>query len=856
MTTPTETTPITGLSSAEVQQRTAQGQVNQAPAFATRTYGQIIRENIFTFINTCLFGLGLALLLLGRPFDALLSAGVVLINAIASSAQELQAKRKLDEIALLNRPSAVVVRDGQEQTIAPDTVVLGDVLKASAGDQLLVDGSMVGAGRMEVDESQLTGESDLIVKQAGDPVFSGSYCVSGGGYYVAEKIGSESLVNQITAGARTFKRVLTPLQRDINVLVRVFLLIAIFLEFLLILNSLLSLRDLTESVQDATIVAGLIPNGLFLTISVAYAISAVRIIRFGVLVQQSNAVESLSNVDTLCVDKTGTLTANRLQMHAVYPLSGSEAEFQAILGEMVASASTGNKTSDALSTAYPQPARPLLAEVPFSSARKWSAVAFDTAARRGIYALGAPEMLRPYLGRGIDPTTPTGQALATQAAAWADEGLRVLLVAYHPDPTHLRDEGDSSVLPDDMQPLGLISLSDELRPEARETLAAFLAAGVQPKIISGDNPQTVAALARQAGLPRDIQLVSGTELAEMSEAEIADAARHATIFGRITPQQKEMLVKLLRQHRHYVAMVGDGVNDVLSLKQANLGIAMQSGSQATRNAADIVLTGDSFAALVPAVQEGQRIINGTRDVLRLFLTRVATLALLVIASLMVSSEVFPLTLTQSALIAFLVAGIPTPLIALWARPGPTGGSIVGQLLRFMLPAMLLSTMFALLVFYGGLLIGTFLVAFGNPDFTDEQIMVQAVAIARTALTTFLVLEGLLLVVFVEPPTRWWVGGDSFSGDWKPTLVALLCLGIYVVIMVVPAFREASTLTPLHPVLIGLILVCTMVWLFLLRWVWRGNLLERFLDVEFGYRYEPEARHAAAAPTAEAATPAR
>lgn len=845
-TTEAAAAPLTGLSSADVQERIARGEVNATPDFATRSYGQIIRENVFTFINNALFGLGIALLLLGRPFDALLSGGIVLVNAIASSAQELQAKRKLDEIALLNRPQAVVIRDGQEQTIPPDQIVRGDVVKAGAGDQLLVDGAMVGAGRMEVDESQLTGESDLIAKQAGDPVYSGSYCVSGGGYYVAEKVGTSSLINKITAGARAYKRVLTPLQQDINLLVRVFLLIAIFLEILLVLNQLLWSRDLTESVQNITVVAGLIPNGLFLTISVAYAISAVRILRFGVLVQQSNAIESLSNVDTLCVDKTGTLTANRLLMHDVLPRDITKDAFTQALGAMVSSASTSNKTSEAIATAYPQPPQTLLAEVPFSSARKWSAVAFDGETRRGIYALGAPEMLRPYLDDSIAPDTPGGQAIAQQSAAWADEGLRVLLVAYHPDPTLLHDEGDNSTLPHNMQPLGIISLSDELRPEARETLAAFLAAGVQPKIISGDNPQTVAALARQAGLPRDIRLVSGTELAAMSEGEIAAAAREATIFGRITPQQKEMLVRLLRQQGSYVAMVGDGVNDVLSLKQANLGVAMQSGSQATRNSADIVLTNDSFAALVPAVAEGQRIVNGTRDVLRLFLTRVATLALLVISALVVSSDLFPLTLRQSALLAFLAVGIPTPLIALWARPGYAKGHMIGELLRFLLPATFLCTLFGLAVFYGSLVLGALAVGFENPTIIDSDLFEPLIiAIGRTALTTFLLLSGLLLVVFVEPPTRWWEGGDRLSGDWRPTIVALVCAGIYAVLLAVPFTREQAELEAMPAVVVGYVLFCTLIWMFIIRWIWRSNALERFLSVDFGYRYEqptPAAPH--------------
>ncbi|MBP1468507.1 HAD-IC family P-type ATPase [Candidatus Chloroploca sp. M-50] len=822
------TLPLQGLTTQEVQQRIANGQVNKVTGIATRSYGQILRENVFTFINNMLFGLGLILLLLGRPFDALISAGVVFINAMVSSIQELQAKRQLDQIALLNLPRAIVLRDGQEQQLAPDDVVLGDILRVDAGDQIIVD-SVIVKGQIEVDESQLTGESDLIVKTNGDKVFSGSYCVSGSAFYRAEKVGNESLSNQITAGARSYKRVLTPLQQDINVLVRVFLLIVLYLEIMLVLNSFIQTRGFTESVQDVTVVAGLIPNGLFLSIAVAYAISAVRIIKFGVLVQQSNAIESLSNIDTLCVDKTGTLTANRLQMNAVFPLGMGEAELQDILGEMMASTQAGNKTSEAVAAAYPRQARQVVEEVPFSSARKWSAIAFGEADRRGIYALGAFEMLQPYLSDHAH-----GETMQQQMQTWSDQGLRVLVVAYHPDPTLLSNQGDATQLPP-LQPIGLISLSDELRPEARETLERFLRAGVQPKIISGDSPETVAALAKQAGLPGDIKLVSGPQLAQMSESEFAEAAASATIFGRITPQQKESLIKALRARGHYIAMVGDGVNDVLSLKQAHLGIAMQSGSAATRNVADIILTNDSFAVLSPAVEEGQRIVNGMQDVLRLFLTHTAILAMITLSTLMVSSAIFPIRLIHSALITFLAVGVPTPLIALWARPGAIARvGLIRRLLRFLLPTALLSGIFGLIVLYGSMFI-EFVVQGGLSIPPEEQVVFGATIItyAQSSLTTFLLLTGLLLVVFVEPPTAWWVGGDELSGDWRPTILAAVCAGIYLTILFVPLFRGWATLQLPSLASFGLILGCAIAWLFLLRWVWRSNALGRFLGVDFG-----------------------
>jgi cation-transporting P-type ATPase E len=370
---------VTGLTDREVQDRRARGQAYNHPPISGRSYRQIIVENVFTSINVLLFGLGVALVLVGRPLDGLVSTGIITMNVLVSVAQEIRAKRMLDRIALLTRPNARVVRNGQQREVAPDELVLGDVLAVSAGDQIFVDGHIVGDGHISVDESQLTGESESIVKRARDAVYSGSYCITGEASYVAERVGSDSLAGHITSGARAFRRVLTPLQRGINLVTRLAVLIVGYLEFLLFIRSVLEGTDLASNVQNATVVAGLVPNGLFLSISVAYALAGVRIVQQGVLVQQSNAVESLSNVDTLCLDKTGTLTTNQLHVEDVYPLSGelSKAEFGRMLGSVVASATSQNATSKAIAAAYPGHQHRVSGEIPFSSARKWSAVAFD-----------------------------------------------------------------------------------------------------------------------------------------------------------------------------------------------------------------------------------------------------------------------------------------------------------------------------------------------------------------------------------------------------------------------------------------------------------------------------------------------
>ena len=817
-----------GLTTEEAQARRARGLGNTFAMPSSRSYRQIIVENVFTFINLSLIGLGVALALLGRIGDALISTAVISLNIVVSLVQEIRAKRTLDRIALLARPTATVLRDGQERTLPPDELAQGDVLRVGPGDQIVVDGRLLSERPVTIDESLLTGEADPVPKERGDALYSGSFCVTGEGYYLAEHVGAQNLVNQLTASARAFRRTLTPLQREIHLVVRLALLIVLYLEFLLAVTSLAQKINLADSVENSTIVAGLVPNGLFLSIAVAYALGAVRIIRFGALVQQSNAIESLSHVDVLCFDKTGTLTTNQLQVDALYPFDGEQAEMEAMLGAFAASVSGGNKTSEAIARRYPAPRHAVAGEIPFSSARRWSALAFDGDGDvRGVVALGAPEALLPSLADERDLPSPVWQSIAASAEPLTRQGLRVLLLAHSLTPQPLEDRGDASTLPDGLRPVGLVSLRDELRPEAREALASFAQAGVQPKIISGDNAETVAALARQAGLSPDAKLIEGAELEKMDDAALGAAVESATVFGRITPHQKERIIQALRQRGHYVAMIGDGVNDVLSLKRADLGIAMRSGSQAARGVADIVLMQDSFAVLAPAAMEGQRILNGMQDILRLFLTRISTVGLVIISSLIVG--VFPLELRQGSLVTLFSVGIPTILLAIWARPGasPPGG-LVRRLLRFILPPALLTSVLGLSLFISVYALRVFPAGILTASAQQDA---AGLAAAQSALTSFIVFTGLLLVIFVEPPTEWWAGASKVGGDWRPLELSLgLMLG-FVVISIVPPLRTLFSLTALWPQEYASVAAAVILWLFLARWAWRSQALSRYLGME-------------------------
>lgn len=798
---------LQGLSEDEVRLRRANGQGNTVKLPTSRSYGQILRENILTPIYLILFALSGVLLLLGRPLDAITTVSVISFNILVGIVQEIRAKRSLDRIALLTRPTATVIRAGNEQTVDPGVLVVGDLLVVRPGDQVVVDGRIVGQGWIDADESLLTGESDLVRKSTGDSVSSGSFCVNGSALYEAVQVGAQSTAYQLTVGARTFRRVLAPLQRQVTTVIRILLVLACYLGLALLMITTIKQTPLLQTVQMAVVIAGLVPNGLLLATAVAYGLAAVRMAGKGVLIQQANAVESLSNVTVLCCDKTGTLTANQLYVHAVQPFGIGEDELGALLGAFAASVSASNATTAAIAAAHPAQTQPTSAEVPFSSATKWSALTL--ASSQKVYVLGAPEMLEPFL----QPESPLGD----QATAWTDQGLRVLLFACYTEAVNLHDADGQPRLQPGLIPLGFVSLGDVLRPETRETLAAFSQAEVQLKVISGDNPHTVAALAKQVGLAPDLKSVSGLDLSQMEPVQFAQVVRDTTVFGRITPQQKERIVQELRAQGAYVAMVGDGINDVLSLKRANLGIAMQGGSQMTRSAADLVLLGDSFAALPRAVQEGQRVVNGMQQILTLFLTRVTYFTLLI---LLIPG--FPFSPRQSSLITLLTVGIPTVALAAWAQPGPTQDKkLLLRLVRFVLPAILTASLATLFVF---LIAVALAVSRGLLEAT-------VIATARSTITVFATVCGVLLLVFVAPPIRLWVGDNVPSGDWRPTILAAVLLGGLTLLLSVPLGRAVFEIGALTLPDVAAIVGAALLWVLLLHFAWRFRLLERVLGME-------------------------
>ena len=815
----------TGLTHDEVLRRRAAGQGNNVKIKTSRSYWEIFQENLITFINMVFFSLSAIMIALRRYGDAILVAVVILTGVIIGIVQEIWAKQKLDEIALLQRPTASVIREGKELEIVPDDLVLGDFIALRSGDQILVDGIIVGEGKVEVDESLLTGESDLIVKTEGDQVFSGTTCVSGMAYFEATQVGTHTVAYKLITGARSFRKVLTPLQREINVVIRALLMVSCFLWLLVGISFFSRTYSFADIVQHAAVVAGLVPAGLLIAITVAYGTGAVRMLGQDVLIQQANAVESLSHVDVLCVDKTGTLTANQINLHSVYPIGISDLDLRKIMGDYAHNTTAPNKTSEALAIACPGTPKTVNAEIPFSSARKWSAIALNQPdstenANKTAYILGAPEMLED----AIEYTKEMRSVLDEGTV----QGLRVLMFGECAATDWMNDEACTLPL---IKPLGILYFSDQLRTNVAETLSQFRAAGVELKVISGDNPDTVASIARQAGLPidDDLKIVSGLDLTAMGEAEFRQTALSATIFGRITPEQKAALVKALRDQKRYVAMIGDGVNDVLSLKQANLGIAMESGSKATRSVADIVLLKDSFASLPQALLEGQRIHNGIRDSLALFLVRIGCVTILIFSIAMVTDS-FPLLNKQSALLALYGVGLPTAAFPLWAIPGVVQKrrSLMRSLLHFIVPATITMTIVALFVYL------LFLVRAILDLPPGARISAADYTLPRTALVTVLVFCHLLLLPFLKPPTQFFVGGgEPVCKDWRYGISAIVLTGLTLITLLNPVLRDFFELATLSGADIVFLLAVALEWGLILRVLWRSRFFDRFLGIDLG-----------------------
>ena len=743
---PQDAPALEGLSIAEAVQRTEAGLVNRG-VMRGRTDIEIVLTNTITAFNLLLFGLVGALLALAivdpggnHGTDAAVVGLVVFANIIIGTVQELRATRKLRKLVALTAPSSVVIRGGTAYTVRSDEVVQGDLVRLGAGDQVVADGPIVH-GRAEIDESVLTGETRSVARGPGDELASGAYCTSGGCFYTAERVGAESRAVKETAAARQLRRPETPLG----------------LAALLVIQFVIEDVPWGEAIKAVTaLVTSVVPDGLLLGFTVAFAVGALRVARMGAIVQDNSAVEALNYVDTICLDKTGTITANRLQVEDAR-WAGAGRSLRGWLGAFAAASAGDNRTARAVAEEFAplsNGAAPLEA-APFNSERRYSALRLALAGEQRVFVLGEPER--------VLSACPDGGRLLDEYNRAAGRGLRGVAFAEAPAMPE-PEEG----LPQ-MRAVALITIADELRPEVGNTFRMMEELEISPKIISGDNPETVSALVQQLGARLEGGLISGPELARMNEAEMREAVERTSVFGRIAPQQKEQLVAALQANGRYVAMVGDGQNDVPALRRADIGVAMESGTNIARSVAGIVLRGDSFEALVRGSGAAQTVLGNCAQLTKLFITKSIYVYLIIFLTSMMGLE-FPFLPRHGSVTALLTLGIPAAFIALTTPPKGAGRDFIAESLRFAIPAAITLAIAA---------VGVYLLTEGLGRSQEED--------GRTLVSATVAIVALIYTVQVIG-----YAGASREAPLRPILVTFfgaLLIGVFVLLLYTPALRE-------------------------------------------------------------------
>ncbi|RIK10799.1 MAG: magnesium-transporting ATPase [Acidobacteria bacterium] len=744
----------TGLSSAEVSERIARGEVNRVDQQSSRSVSQILKGNIFTRFNAILGSLFAVIVVVGPIQDALF--GIVLFtNALIGIIQELRAKWTLDKLVILAAPKVQAIRDGETVELLSEDLVLGDLVDLGTGDQVPVDGVVIESRGLELDESLLTGESDSVAKESGDAVMSGSFVVAGSGLIEATAVGADSYAQDLAVKAKRFALTKSELRSGIDQILKYITWALVPTGILLIISQSRAHEDWREAVSGSVAgVVGMVPEGLVLLTSMAMALAVLRLGRRQVLVQELSAVEGLARVDVVCLDKTGTLTEGRSEYERMLVLGGgrhAEAEIGEVLGAMGEAEPNPNNSLQAIIEKFGEPPAgkfEVLETAPFSSARKWSGVAFEG---RGTWVMGAPEIVLP----------PDSDARA-EADRISDSGSRVIALA--------RSDGklEPPKLPKGLRPVALVMLAERIRADAPDTLEFFSEQGVSLRIISGDNPRTVGAIASRLGIEGAESPVDARDLPDDPD-DLAEVMETQRVFGRVTPDQKRAMVSALQSRGHTVAMTGDGVNDALALKDSDIGIAMGSGSAASRAVAQLVLLDSKFATMPGVVAEGRRVIANIERTANLFLTK-STYVMLLALTVGVLAMPFPFLPRHLTIVGAVTIGIPGFFLSLAPNSRRARLGFVRRVLQFSVPAGLVAAA-ATFVAYG-------LVRWTGPPELE---------VAQTAASLTLVTCGLWILGLLARPFR----------PWKIALIASM-VGTVLLVLVVPPIRSFYALTLLPP----------------------------------------------------------
>jgi cation-transporting ATPase E len=779
-----------GLSASEAAARLRK--LGPPPETSSRSTSSIVAGNVFTLFNAIIGGFLVLDLGLGLYADSVFGL-VAVINSYIGIRQELKAKRTLDELAVLVAPQAKALRDESLLALRAEEIVPGDVIAVEPGDQLVADGEVISSRGMTLDESLLTGEADGVRKAPGERALSGSFCMSGSGRYLVDAVREESYAGRLAGEARAFRHPPSPLQAEVNQVIVACLYVMVPLAVVLLLTLKLRSTDLTEAAQTATAgLVTLIPEGLVLLMSVTFAFAAVRLAHRKTLVQQMSATESLASVDTICVDKTGTLTDGELRLLEVEVAEGvEEGAAHRALGSYAASAGDRNRTLEAIAERFSGKPGRVSGEVPFSSEWKWSGLRIGGKS----YVMGAPDLLEragaltlPHdLRRVLERETTAGRRVVAFAES---DGMLPTSPPGEPPPA--------------LRALALVVLEETLRPDASATLAVMREQEVDLKLISGDARSTVTAVAGAVGVPADAGVVEGPDLPE-DPAELAEVARDNTIFCRIAPEQKKALVAALRESGRYTAMIGDGVNDVPALKQARLAIAMGSGAQVTKGVADVVLLEDEFSRLPEAVAEGRRIARNVHRLGRLYLTKTVYAAALILL-VAVPGFAFPFLPRHLTLAGFLTIGVPSFVLALAPSDGPLyRGRLLRALAAFSVPAGLSTALGSILAF-----------------FLVDTVFGASLEAGRTAATTTLIVLGLSFVLLLERgPGREHIAIQSYM------LAMILGLaGLFAGILAIGPLRDFFEMELLNATQWFLALLSAAIGLTIASVLWRLPQIER------------------------------
>ncbi|MEV0092446.1 cation-translocating P-type ATPase [Streptomyces sp. NPDC050738] len=772
-----------GLSTAEVAEHVARGEVNDVPVRSSRSLSEIVRANVFTRFNA-IIGVLWVVMLFVAPIQDGLFGFVIIANTGIGIIQELRAKKTLDSLAVVGEAKPTVRRDGQAAEISTSEIVLGDLIELGPGDKVVVDGETVEADGLEVDESLLTGEADPVLKKPGDPMMSGSFVVAGGGAFTATKVGREAYAAQLAEEASRFTLVHSELRTGISTILKYVTWMMVPTAIGLIISQLVHDKHNFKDSIARTVggIVPMIPEGLVLLTSVAFAIGVIRLGRRQCLVQELPAIEGLARVNVVCLDKTGTLTEGGMDVTEARMLGGAdEAYVRKVLGALGESDPRPNASLQAIIDAYPEVEEWRCTEsLPFSSARKYSGAAFSEGnGENSTWLLGAPDVL-----------LPAGDAALDEIDQLNRQGLRVLLLARAAGELDDAEPAASAV------PTALVVLEQRLRPDAAETLAYFAEQNVQAKVISGDNAVSVGAVAAKLGLPGAENTIDARQLPTDQE-EMAKVLEANSVFGRVTPQQKRDMVAAMQSKGNTVAMTGDGVNDVLALKDADIGVSMGSGSEATRAVAQIVLLNNSFATLPSVVAEGRRVIGNITRVATLFLVK--TVYSVLLAVLVVCFQVdYPFLPRHLTLLSTLTIGIPAFFLALAPNTERAKPHFVHRVMKYAIP--------------GGVIAGlaTFITyMFARHFYTGAG----SLAAETSAATLTLFLVSMWVLAIIARPYTW----------WRICLVLAMAAG-FLLVLVVPWLQDFFALklvgVSLPWTAVGIAAVASVALEFAWRWVGR------------------------------------